>query len=111
MRKRSKSGPDKKEPKGVPFDPEFSRLHFLAFLLVKTLKNEVPKNGGLKSAIMQWSSCPQMSIKGDQKRVHFSDFYQKNFNFSKMKLFQRFLEGVLEKRVKKTLKSFSQNYI
>ena len=66
-----KSGPDKKEPKGVPFGPEFSRLHFLSFLLVKTLKNEVPKNGALKSSIMQWSSCPHVSIESGQKRVDF----------------------------------------
>ena len=66
-----KVGPKKKEPKGVPFDPEILKSRFFAIYLVKTVKLGVPKNRGVKTVIMQWSSCPRMSIECVQKRNDF----------------------------------------
>ena len=69
-----KVGPKKKEPKGVPFDSEILKSRFFTIYLVKTVKFRVPKNRGVKTVIMQWSSCPRMSIGLMKKRNDFRDF-------------------------------------
>ena len=70
-RNGQKSVKTEKESNGVPHDPEISESRFFIVYLEETLEKRVLKNRGLKTAIMQWSSCPRMSIECVQKKTDF----------------------------------------
>ena len=87
-----KGGHSNWDQRGFPLNPDFLASTFCQSISRKRSKTRFQKKEALKSAVMQWSSCPRMSKKKKlKKRSIFQIFCQKIFNFQKFQLFHGFL--------------------